>query len=296
MGLAHTYSMKRLLGAVVLTLGALGPAGCGKQYEMEKYIDANLDKLKARQERVLGIHYDATPAVVVRTAHEVESARGPGTAGFFEPAGYTTMRNGKIVRPPGKITVSEGRTYLPDQNPGDMSLIPAILNSGRAMHLDHVLDHELIHAYNDRIRNTRYPWEIREGRPLPPKTEEEKIAFILVDEGIAEFGTRRLHPGYRYQSAFVCDSQFPVGIELYKEKPSNDQFKGQRLKYTTAFCLAEPVLAEGFADGVLKFAQNPIKPDDLQDLGAYQQRVLRAPVLDEEGKPVRKLKNKSKSR
>ena len=41
-----------------------------------------------------------------------------------------------------------------------------------------------------------------------------------------------------------------------------------------------------FADGVLRFTQNPIKPKDLISLDVYQKRVLDAPIIDDNGKPI----------
>lgn len=282
--------MRKIFG--VLALSMLGLAGCSQRQEMQEYVDANAGRLKARQERILGIHYEKMPAIKMRPGYGVEVKMGLGTQGYFTPVGYTTIESGRIIRPPGEIILNDARTFLPGQNPQELSLIGAILNSGRTLSIEQAIDHELIHAYSDQIINTRYPWEIREGKPLPPRTKEEKTAFLLVEEGIAEYGTKKIHPDYHnYPSIFSCDGEFPVGYEPYEESPREDPFKGRTLKFKTGYCLVKPVLETGFANGVLKFAQNPIKAEYLQDIEAYQKRVLEAPILDDHGKPVRRQKS-----
>ena len=119
----------------------------------------------------------------------------------------------------------------------------------------------------------------------------------MVDEGIAQFGTKSLDPGFEsIPNAYVCDETLQLPESLFKILP-RVSVDDERKLYRTGYCLVKPILEQGFADGVLKLMQNSMRSEDLQDLKGYQDRILSGKSLtDEEGRQLDAKKERQKQK
>lgn len=120
------------------------------------------------------------------------------------------------------------------------------------------LAHELGHYYADKLHE-------RLGKGDWPQYSDEKsandVCIKIISEGIAEYFERC----ESYQSDDFKDEEWPQ---------EHTEFWKDRVAYAGGYHLVKPIIDKHGKRGISYLIINTPKPDDLRNLGAYQERAL----------------------
>lgn len=215
-----------------------------KDSDIEAYTNENLELIIKKQEEKIGITYPAErPAIEYILPEEY---RILGLYGLYDD------REDTIYLPSGILV-------KPEFNLSDFITTIATFNS--TADVKRALDHELAHFYCDKVREKAL------GKNYPTLQifilfPEERIAYKLINEGIARYFENSLNGEYKRPYPF---EKWPTQLEEF----SNDVF------YQGGYALVKPVIDQYGEKGIQFLLFNPPTPDELFTPKEYKERMLR---------------------
>ncbi|MDP3734682.1 MAG: hypothetical protein Q8R37_05630 [Nanoarchaeota archaeon] len=230
-------------------------------YQIQNYVNTNLDKIIQDQEKKLNIVYQGRPIVEVGISEETKNAFPS-----LSICGYYDSEENSIYFKKD-ITINP----LPDKDGLEIS-------PENSCTIKEVLDHELGHFYVDmlseQLKHGSWPQTLRENGKV------DENAIHIIGEGIAEYFGRTMNGHYDN----FKDEEWPTKLEdfymLYDQNGKKIDLEdppipNYRLWYQGGYHLVKPIIDEFSVNGIHYLMFHPPTEEELINLKEYQQKVIR---------------------
>ena len=228
---------------------SLVPTVCVVERRIEEsippYVENNLPKIVKNQEEKLGIKHFGIPKIVYEIPPEV---KGP----LVPPGSYDPKKD--------VIYLPFGNSITPEENV--TNTLATCLSLGALANIEEVINHELGHFYSDKLYESmgfglgNWPSYSPDGQ-----LTDDEIGTKLISEGIAGYFEKTIN---NKEDKFR-DSDWPK---------KREDFRDIHIIYEGGFHLVKPIIGKHGKRGIEYLILNPPRVEDLENLPAYQSRIL----------------------
>lgn len=219
-------------------------------YQIQRYVNDNLDTIIQNQENKLNIIHRRVPVVEVGISEQTKEA----FPNLSICGSYDSEANAIYIKKDITINLSPDKEGL-EVSPENFCTIKEVI--------DHELGHFYVDTLSEYLGKGSWPQTLRENGTV------NENAIHIIGEGIAEYFGRTMNGDYDN----FKDEEWPTKLEDFFDKKDSN-IPDYRQWYQGGYHLVKPVIDEFGVEGIKYLMFHPPTEEELINLKEYQQKVI----------------------